>query len=125
MDGVGGEGGPGLRACKGFAMSAAALIEGLCEGFEGLAIAALPHEEDREHCRNNGESWLPELGKHDPLRRLAQGGDWRLAWSRGWSADSPRTAVVLAMRNANKEAAELEAAIDGQLRTMPKPTPRL
>lgn len=104
-----GDGGDSLdaKACEGFAMSACALIEGRCEGFGGFAMAAMPHEDDKEHQQSNGEDWVPELHDEDPVMTGDLGGNSRSSWSRSWGESSPNTSALRAMMASLDEAKAL------------------
>lgn len=96
------------QACDGFAMSACALIEGLCEGFEGLAMAAVTSNGyDEASCRQRGENWPPLLDGGDPLMVGDMGGDWRYAWSRTWGGDAPNAIILQEMMAAKAEASAI------------------
>lgn len=102
----------GRQACDGFLMSACALIEGRCEGFEGLALAALTNNGyDEESLCQAGMNWMPPLAEDDPLMQGDLGGDWRYAWSRIWGAESPNARILQEMMAAEEQALELGAAV--------------
>lgn len=100
------------QACDGFLMSACALIEGRCEGFEGLALAAITNNGyDEESLCQAGQNWMPPLAEEDPLMQGDLGGDWRYAWSRIWGEESPNARILQGMMAAEEQALELAAAV--------------
>ena len=108
-----GDGGEDLnaKACEGFAMSACALMEGRCAGFAGFAMAAMPHEDDKEHRQSSGEDWFPELADDDPVSACDLAGSSRSWWSRCWGAHGQNASALRAMLASLEEAKTLEHAV--------------